>query len=104
MSVASSITTGVGIAGGLIVSTSTMLNDDGTINKDNGKSALITSVCTTGSLVAATIVNNHDAKVIEEQYKKSYIDSLSDEELEKALIQIGELTAGSNQDSVNKTI
>lgn len=104
MSVVSSITTVAGIAVGSIGATDALLNDDGTINKKNGRNALITSVASTGTLVAAALVNAHEEKEMKEKYRKSYIESLSDEELERALIQIGELSAESNQDNANKTI
>lgn len=60
---------------------STTLNDDGTVDEKSGKVALTATVVSTATTTAGYVVSKHTLKEVRDNYKTSYIDSLSDDQL-----------------------
>lgn len=85
-------TTVAGIAG-LGVSAYGHSVQDGKIVPKRRNEEIATTVLLTASTVAANISHGHIIKRMHEKYASSYVESMSDEELAKALQQIGELDA-----------
>lgn len=84
------VTTSIGTA-------TTTLNEDGTINEANRNSLLKSTVATTATVIGASIVNDHTLDKIYEKYATAYIESMSDDELEAALIDLDLLEAKINK-------
>ena len=90
-------TTGVGAA---ISTTGFTINDDGSIDKKSAKGLSTTIVSTSALTTAGFITNKHGMDKIHEKYSSSYIDSLSDEELEAMLVKLDLLEAEKFNDNI----
>lgn len=80
------------------------LNKDGTINEDNRNMLLGSTVTTTATVLGASYLN---AKTIDEIYQKyadAYVESMSDEDLELALVNLDLLEENISENSIAKTI
>lgn len=68
--------------------TSTVLNaisDEGKLEPEKLNSAIISSSVATGSTLAATYSNNKGVEEIYEKYSSAYVESMTEEELVRAL-------------------
>lgn len=93
------------LIGGIAVTstTSSTIKEDGSIDTDSAKGLLTTTVSTSAATTAGHIANKHGMDEIRQQYTGSYIDSLSNEELEAMLVKLDLIEAEKFNDST-KTI
>ena len=89
---------------GVVFSTGTCINEDGSINSKGVKGLLTSTVAAGASATAGGLINNYQSNKIKEKYLSSYVDSLSDEELTSMLEQLNMLEATNNEKNNNKTI
>lgn len=94
-------TTGAASSVGVTMST---LNDDGSVNEDSRNAILGTTAATTATVVGGTVLNNNTLDKIYEKYATSYIESMSDEELETALAKLDLLEGKINDNIVGKSL
>ncbi|MCI8460690.1 MAG: hypothetical protein HFE81_04765, partial [Bacilli bacterium] len=64
----------------------------------------VTTTATTATIVGGTILNNQTMDRIYEKYATSYVESMSDEDLESALMQLDLLAAKMDENTNEKTI
>ena len=74
------------------------------IDKDKAKNLALTSVALTATTIAADSIQAHTREQIHERYSSAYVQSMSDEELEQALIKMDLLEATLPEDTDVKTI
>jgi len=74
------------------------------IDEDNAKSALATTVALTATTIAANTLEATTRQHIHERYSAAYVQSMSDEELEQALIQMDLLVPEEQTETDVKTI
>ena len=74
------------------------------LNTDNLKSTIYSGVSTTATAVAGASLNHQTMKQIHEKYASAYVESMSDEELEAALVQMDLLVGETNESTDVKTI
>ena len=81
---------GAAMAGGTtaVGTVCTTLNDDGTVNEKKLKTAIGTAIATGATTLTGNMIQNHDIKKMEEKYATSYVESMTDKELEAALIKM----------------
>lgn len=108
MAILGSITTVVSGLGLATTSSSAATNEDGSINKTEAQVFLGTTVGATATTAVGNYLNNKGLDRIEERYKEketsSYIDSLSDEQLEALLMKLDLLEAENFEKNNNKTV
>lgn len=97
-------TTTIGALGAPLATTSSTLNEDGSVNKNNLLSVLVPVVSSTATVGMGYVMNQHDLKRIKQDAATSYIESMSDEELISALEQLDMLDSEINNKNDNKTI
>lgn len=86
---------------GSITSTTTAtVKEDGTFDTDSRNSILGAAVATTATAVAGQSLNAHGTKQVYQKYAQAYVESMSDEELERALAQM-DLLIGEEVDNSN---
>lgn len=102
MSTASSIITGVGVAG----TAGALLIDwkEKKIHKENAKIVAGVSVALTATAAGAATINDMTLDKIHQKYSSAYIQSMSDEQLEEALIQMDLLLPEEDSKVEEKTI
>ncbi len=59
-----------------------------TLNKENAQNLAFTSTACTATTIAANSIEGHTREQIHERYASAYVQSMSDEELEQALIRM----------------
>ena len=74
------------------------------INKKKLKKVGTTSLVTGATTTIGEVANNNTEKKIREQSARAYIESMSDEELEKALMLLNELELPENEKECAKTL
>ena len=74
------------------------------LNEDNARSVLATTVATTATAIAGASLNAHTMNEIHDRYASAYVDSMSDEELESALVKMDLLVAEEDSTTDVKTI
>ena len=77
------------------------LTEDG---KNNILGSTVTTTATTATIIGGTILNNQTMDRIYEKYATSYVESMSDEDLESALMQLDLLAAKMDENTNEKTI
>ncbi len=82
--------------------TSTTVDENGKFNLLNNKRLLGTSIASSASAITANINAELTDRHIHEKSAEAYVESLSDEELEAALIQLGELDNETTNDFTSK--
>ena len=83
---------------------STVLDDDGNVKNDAkgaGKGLLATATATTATAIAGSAINNLTQQQIRERYASSYVESLSDEELERALEEANLLSIDTDDNTLH---
>ena len=75
-----------------------------TVNKDGVKSLISTSVALSATVVAGESLSHRNMTQIREKYASAYVQSMSDEELEQALIQMDLLAPETENKTEEKTI
>ena len=79
-------------------------------DKENGidnkklKKIGITSLVSTASATVGRVINYQTEKKIHNEYANAYVESMSDAELERALIALGELESSECVNDTAKTI
>lgn len=73
-------------------------------NTQNAKNLAITSVAGTATTIAAESIQSHTMEQIHEKYASAYVESMSDAELEQALIKMDLLEAELPESTDVKTI
>jgi len=84
--------------------TSYVVDEDKKINPDKAKNVGKTSLVTVSTTVAGQISDKMTQKRIHEEYAKAYVESMSDEELERALVLLNELELPENAKDNAKTL
>ena len=74
------------------------------VNKTPIHRALMTTVATAATAVTGACINNYTKEQIHQKYASAYVESMSDEELERALVEMDLLVAASETEEVTKTI
>ena len=78
--------------------------DNKKLDTKNAKSLVGSSVAVTATAIASATINHQTMEHIYEKYSSAYVQSMSDEELEKALIDMDLLIAESDTEKDVKTI
>lgn len=98
----STLLTGTGCA--TVTTTCITVKDDDTIDTQSRNIILGTTVATTATAIAGQTLNAHGTKQIYQKYAQAYVESMSDEELERALTQMDLLIAEEKETNNVKTI
>ena len=72
------------MTGGSLVTASATLNDDGSINRESRNSFCKSTLVTTASVVAGTLISEYEIDKIYEKYSSAYMESTTNEELNAA--------------------
>ena len=83
--------------------TNNSVNETGEIDKTKRNEYLATTIATTATVVAGYSINDATVRQIHNKYSHSYVDSLSDKELERALQQMN-LLAENDSKEIVKTL
>lgn len=89
--------------GGTVTLYST-LNDDGSVSREKSTSLIATTAATGITALGGYSLNEYEVKKIYEEYATAYIDSMSDEELQEALVKLDLLEAEMSKKNDMKTI
>ncbi len=74
------------------------------LKTDNLKSTIYAGVSVTGTAMAGATLNHETREQIHEKYSSAYVESMSDEELEQALVQMDLLMAEQPENTDVKTV
>ena len=74
------------------------------LNKEHARNLALTAVATTATAIAADSIQAHTREQIHEKYASAYVQSMSDEELEQALIRMDLLEGELPEETSVKTI
>ena len=83
------------------------VNEEGNLTEDGKNNILgstVTTTATTATIIGGTILNNQTMDRIYEKYATSYVESMSDEDLESALMQLDLLAAKMDENTNEKSI
>ena len=78
--------------------------EKGEFDPERSKKVGITSLATGATTIIGQISDKVTMDRIHREYASAYVDSMSDEELERALIALGELESPENVNDTTKTI
>lgn len=82
MNTTTTILTGLAGVGGV---TSTTVNKDGTIDRGKRNATLTVTIASTGTAFASDCIHKKTKEQVAEEYSQRYVESMSNEELVKAL-------------------
>ena len=74
------------------------------IDATSRKQALGATLTTTGTSVIGSLMNAHDINKVKEEYSRSYVESMTDEELEQALEDVSLLIKDKEKEITVKSI
>lgn len=89
----------VGAAGALLIDWK-----EKKINKDNAQLLALTSASLTAASIGAATLNNAGVEKIHQKYSSAYVESMTDEQLEEALIQMNLLLPAEDSQIEEKII
>ena len=99
----SSTLIGTGVVGASLITNNTV-DDAGNIKKATRNEYIATTVATTATVIVGQCINDATIREVHNKYSRSYVESLSDEELERALQQMDLLAVNNNTEESVKTL
>ena len=92
------------VSGTAIGSTSASVKEDGTLDTTKRNDFIATTLSVTATTVAGSVMNNATVDQIHHKYSRSYVESLSDSELEAALQDMNLLASENMSNNRDKTL